>query len=157
MRVSQLLKPRTIYLITTRAEGEDNVFTASFVMPVSFNPPMVCFSIAPSRHSYKLLKDNKECVLNLVTPELEEVMWYCGSHSGKYEDKFKKIGIETLKSDKVKPLRIKNSPVQLECKVKSIVTAGDHELVICEVLKEHVKKEEYKTLMHVSGKETMIV
>jgi flavin reductase (DIM6/NTAB) family NADH-FMN oxidoreductase RutF len=157
MRVSELLKPRTIYLITSSAEGKDNVFTASFVMPVSFEPPMACFSISPKRFTYSLLEKNKECVLNIATSEMEELVWYCGSHSGKTVDKFKEAKIQTEESVKVKPVRIKLSPVQLECKVKEFVPAGDHVIVICEVVEEHVKSTDYKVLMHVSGKETKVI
>ncbi len=157
MRVSHLIKPRTIFLITSHAEGEDNVATFSFVMPVSFSPKIVCFSIAPSRHTYSLLKKNKECVLNIVTPEMEDIMWYCGTHTGREEDKFKEKNIDTEKSDEVKPLRIKKSPVQIGCRIKEFLKSGDHTLVLCKVVEEHVKKQEYETMMHISGKETIIV
>jgi flavin reductase (DIM6/NTAB) family NADH-FMN oxidoreductase RutF len=126
-------------------------------MPVSFNPPVICFSIGPTRHTYSLLKKNKECVINVVTPEMEDLMWYCGSHTGSKVDKFKEAKIETEASSKVKPPRIKASPVQLECKINEFVTAGDHVIIVCEIVKEHVKKEDYKILMHVSGQETKVV
>lgn len=154
-RISKLIKPRAIYLITTHAEGVNDVATFSFVMPVSFSPPILCFSVAPQRYTYELIKKNGECVVNAVTSEMEEMMWYCGTHTGRKEDKFKNANIEVEESEEVKALRIKESPIQLECKVKEMVEAGDHIIIICEVVKEHVKKENYEALLHVSGSEVV--
>ncbi len=138
-----------VLLITSYADNTHDVATFSFVTPISFNPPLLAFSVAHTRYTKELIEKNPECVVNVATTEMLDDALYCGTRSGRDVDKFEKIEWEECET--VKPRRVKKSPVQLECKVLKIIPAGDHNIVLCEVLTEHVKTLEYKPLMHVSG------
>ena len=152
MRISAQIFPRCVVLITTiNSKGKPNVMTASFVMPVSFNPKYVAVAIAPSRHTFENLKEVPEFTLNLVSKEMKEKAEICGSFSGKDEDKFKLASLDAEKSKLVKPPLIKEAPISLECKVEEMKEFGDHFLIVGKVVEEHVRRKEFEPLLHKSG------
>ncbi len=154
MRISEQIFPRVVCLIATvDKQGKPNVMTASFLMPVSFEPKYVAFAISPRRYTFENLKAVKEFSLNVCSREMEEIAWICGSHSGSEADKFKLARITAENSDMIKPPVIKECPISFECKVEEMKLFGDHWLVVGRVLKEHVRNEQFKPLMHKSGKE----
>ncbi|MEM5791148.1 MAG: flavin reductase family protein [Candidatus Aenigmatarchaeota archaeon] len=153
MRISQQIFPRCVVLIGSyNKEGKENVMTASFVMPVSFEPKYVAFSISEERETFKNLSETKEFTLNLVSKEMRKIAEICGKYSGKEKDKFKLAGIEKEKGDIVKTPLVKESPISFECKVEEIKKFGDHFIVVGKVLKEHVRREDFKPLLHKTGK-----
>lgn len=152
MRISQQIFPRVVTLIATISkDGKPNVMTASFLMPISFEPKYVAFSIAPNRHTFKNLKEVKEFTFNICDESMLEEAKICGSYSGRDTDKFKLAKLETEKSLKVRPPVLKKSPISFECKVEEMKEFGDHWLVVGKVLGEHVRKEDFIPLLHKSG------
>jgi flavin reductase (DIM6/NTAB) family NADH-FMN oxidoreductase RutF len=146
--------PRLVCLIATAdKQGKPNVMTASFVMPVSFEPKYVAFSIAPTRYTFENLRAVKEFSLNICSKGMEEVAWLCGSYSGSDTDKFKLAKITPENSNMIRPPTVKECPISFECKVDSMVHVGDHWLVVGRVVAEHVRIEQFKPLMHKSGRE----
>lgn len=154
MRISEQLYPRPVCLIVTvNKQGKPNVMTASFVMPVSFEPKYLAFSIAPTRYSFENLKAVKEFSLNVCSKGMEEVAWICGSYSGSDADKFKLAKITPENSRLVRPPTIKECPISFECKVEEMLHVGDHWLVVGRVVEEHMRADKFKPLMHISGRE----
>jgi flavin reductase (DIM6/NTAB) family NADH-FMN oxidoreductase RutF len=152
MKISQQIFPRVVALIVTISkEGKPNVMTASFLMPISFEPKYLAFSIAPTRYSFKNLKEVKEFTLNICEESMLKEARICGSYSGKDKDKFKLANLETENSSKVKPPLIKKSPISFECEAEFMKEFGDHFLVVGKVIQEHVRKEDFKPLLHKSG------
>lgn len=149
MKISQQIFPRAVALIVTISkEGKPNVMTASFLMPISFEPKYLAFSIAPTRYSFENLKEVKEFTLNICSEDMLNEAKICGSYRGENIDKFKLANLETEKSFKVKPPLIKNSPISFECRVELMKEFGDHFLVVGRVVNEKVRKEEFKPLLH---------
>lgn len=158
MRISQVLFPRLVGLVTTCGrEGKPNVATFSFIMPVSFEPKYLAFSISAKRYSFKNLEETKEFVLNIPTKDMLDKVWICGSYSGRDVNKFEKAKLETEKSKVVKPPRIKGCSVQLECKIEFMKEFGDHHIVVGKVVEEHVEKEKFEPILHFSGNEFFTV
>lgn len=152
MRISQQIFPRCVVLIGSyNKEEKENVMTASFVMPVSFEPKYIAFSISEERETFKNLIETKEFTLNLVSKDMRKIAEICGSYSGKEKDKFKLVGIEKEKGEIVKAPLIKKSPISFECKLEEIKKFGDHFIVIGKVVKEHVRKKDFIPLLHKSG------
>ena len=148
-RISNLIYPRITVLITTCNKlGRPNVASFSFVMPVSFEPKYIAFSVAPTRYTYENLKEVGEFVVNVPTAEMLREVWICGTRSGRGVDKFSLAGLTPLDSVVVKPPRIAECPVQLECVVEYMERFGDHYLVVGRVVKEHVKCSEFEPLLH---------
>jgi flavin reductase (DIM6/NTAB) family NADH-FMN oxidoreductase RutF len=152
-KISQLVFPRVVALITTcDRNGKPNVAAFSFLMPLSFNPKYVAFSIDPSRHSYSNLQETGEFVLNIPKETMLNEIWICGSRSGRETDKFRLSGLTRLESMKVRPPRIGECPVQLECRVEFDREFGDHRLIVGRVLEEHVETLDFKPITHYSGR-----
>jgi len=151
MRISEQIFPRVVALIVSIDEkGKENVMTASFLMPVSFNPKYVAVAIAEERLTFENLKKTKEFTLNICSKEMKEKAIICGSYSGREKDKFELAKLEKEKSKFVKPSLIKEAPISFECKVEFMEKFGDHWLVVGKVLGEHVRKEDFSPLLHKS-------
>ena len=152
LRISKLLFPRLTVLVTTcNRHGRPNVATFSFIMPVSFRPPCLALAVAPSRLTFANISQVGEFVVNVPTASMLEKVWLCGRVSGKKADKFKLAGLTPVPSIKVKPPRIRECPVQLECEVETEVECGDHCLVVGRVVAQHVESTEFEPLLHYSG------
>ena len=118
--------------------GRTNIFTVAWTGNICTNPPMVYISVRPSRYSYELIEDSGEFVINLTTKALTKAADYCGVRSGRDEDKWKACGLtpEPAKELSFAPL-VKESPVNIECRVKSHQDLGSHRMYIADVLNVH--------------------
>ena len=151
MRISEQIFPRVVALIVSVDENrKENVMTASFLMPISFEPKYVAIAVAEERLTFENLKKTKEFTLNICSKEMKEKAIICGSYSGREKDKFELAKIEREKSKIVKPSLIKESPISFECKVEFMNKFGDHWLVVGKVVEEHVRRKEFSPLLHKS-------
>lgn len=152
MRISEQIFPRAVALIVSiDKKGKPNVMTASFLMPISFEPKYLAFSISPKRYTFSLLKETKEFTLNICDEKLLEAAKICGVHFEKSEDKFKLAKLTKESSELVKPPTIKECPISFECKVELMEEFGDHFLVVGRVLEEKIRKKDSRPLLHKSG------
>ena len=137
-----MLYPLPAVLVTVSdGKGNDNVLTIAWTGTICSDPAMVYISVRPSRHSYKMLKETKEFVINLTTRDLAYATDYCGVKSGRDEDKFKKVHLTKEKAQHVAAPLIKESPVNIECKVTKIIPCGSHDMFMAKVLCVHADKE----------------
>ena len=143
--------PRPIALASTIDEnGRANLSPFSFFNIFSANPPIAIFSPArrvrnnTTKHSLENAASTKEVVINVVSFEIVEQTSLSSTEYAEGVNEFVKAGFTPLKSDLVKPFRVKESPVQMECIVKDIVSLGKEggagNLVICEIVKMHVSE-----------------
>jgi flavin reductase (DIM6/NTAB) family NADH-FMN oxidoreductase RutF len=97
------------------------------------------------KHTLENVEDVKEVVINVVNYDMVHQMSLSSTEYDKGVNEFEKAGLTMLKSDKVKPFRVAESPVQFECKVNDIIKLGTEggagNLVICEVVKFHITEE----------------
>lgn len=115
-----------------------NVMTAAWTGIISSEPPMTYVSIRPSRFSHGLIKDSGEFVINLTTLPLAEAADFCGVKSGRDTDKFQAMHLTAAPCAKVKAPQVAESPVSIECKVKSIVNYGTHDMFLAEIVAVNV-------------------
>lgn len=111
-----------------------NIITIAWTGTICTNPPMTYISVRPSRHSYDIIKDTGEFVINLSCEDLVKAVDYCGVKSGRDIDKFKEMNLTIEKATKVNAPLILESPVNIECKVKDIVKLGSHDMFTAEVV-----------------------
>lgn len=138
----RLLVPRLTVLITTiDEEGRDNAAPFSFVMPVSFNPSLLSFACIPRWHTYKNVVAIEEFVVNVPGREMLQALMVCGKPFPEGVSEIDKASLTRVDSVKVKPPRIKEAVAWLECKLFKDIPAGDHHILIGEVLFSHVRKE----------------
>ena len=137
-----MLYPLPVVLVSAAdEEGNTNVLTVAWAGTVCSAPPMVSVSIRPDRHSYRMIKETGEFVINLTTEELAYAADYCGVVSGRDADKFKNMHLTPVKGDVVKAPLIKESPVNIECIVKDIKSLGSHDMFIAQVAAVHVDEK----------------
>lgn len=146
------IAPRPIaFASTLDAFGNPNLSPFSFFNVFSANPPILIFSPArrvrgnTTKHTLENAKATKEVVINVVNYEIVHQMSLASSEYPEGVNEFLKAGFTMLPSEKVKPFRVGESPIQFECKVNEIVELGTEggagNLVICEVVKLHIKNE----------------
>lgn len=141
--------PRPIaFASTVDADGNPNLSPFSFYNAFGVNPSTLIFS--PSRrgrdnttkHTLENLKVVPEVVLNAVTYSMVQQMSLSSTEYPEGVNEFEKAGLSPLESLLIKPFRVKESPLQFECKVREIIEtggkAGSANLVVCEVLYVHV-------------------
>lgn len=115
-------------------EGNANILTVAWTGTVCTNPPLVYISVRPERYSYPMIKDTGEFVINLTTERLIRATDYCGVRSGRDVDKWKVCGLtkDSAVSLGFAPV-IRESPVNIECKVREIRELGSHHMFLAEV------------------------
>ncbi len=111
-----------------------NIITISWTGTINTNPPMCYVSIRKERHSYDIIKSDKEFVINITTEDLAFATDWCGVKSGKDFDKFKEMKLTPSKASVVDVPIIEESPVNIECRVKDIIPLGSHDMFIAEIV-----------------------
>ncbi len=144
--------PRPIcFASTVDKDGNRNLAPFSFFNVFSANPPIAVFSPAKSgrtganKHTYENIKEVAEVVINVVTYDMVNQMSLASSPYAKDVDEFIKSGFTPTPSDLVKPARVQESPVQMECVVEQVMELGNGggagNLVICRVVKMHINED----------------
>jgi flavin reductase (DIM6/NTAB) family NADH-FMN oxidoreductase RutF len=111
-----------------------NIITIAWTGTINSDPPMLYASVRKNRHSYQLIKDSGEFVINLTTKELAFATDWCGVRSGKDYNKFDAMKLTARKGEKVDAPIIVESPVNIECKVTEIKELGTHDMFMAEVV-----------------------
>ncbi len=130
-----MLYPLPAVMVSTADKaGNSNILTIAWTGTVCTNPPMAYISVRPERYSYHMIRESGEFVINLTTKKLARAADYCGVRSGKDVDKWKECHLTrgTASTLKYAPV-IEESPVQIECRVKSIQELGSHHMFLAEV------------------------
>ncbi len=142
----QIWKPGTVLypvpavMVSCGTMEQNNIITIAWTGTVNTNPPMTYISVRPERHSYDMIKNSGEFVINLVTKDLTFACDYCGVKSGKDVNKFQEMGLTPQKGEQVSTPIIAESPVSLECKVKQIIPLGSHHMFLAEVVSVSVSE-----------------
>jgi len=140
----RLIHPMHTVLVSCAGKNrKSNIITLAWVMPTSINPPLVAVSIAPRRHSYKLIEETKEFVINVPTMDILYETLFCGRRSGKTLNKFKETGLTASRARKVKSPIIKECVAHLECKLHSQFKTGDHTIFVGEIVEAYADKEAF--------------
>ena len=137
-----MLYPLPVVMVSVRdKKGNDNIITVAWAGTVCTNPPMVSISVRPERHSYQMIKESGEFVINLVTKALVFATDYCGVKSGRDVDKFKEMKLKKEKAEKVAAPLIAQSPVNLECRVTECKELGSHHMFVAEIVSVHIDEK----------------
>lgn len=118
--------------------AESNIVTVAWTGTVNTKPPMTYISLRPSRHSYGIIKEKGEFVINLTTTDMIKKTDYCGIYTGKKVNKFEKCGFTKSEATQVSAPLIDECPINLECKVKDVIPLGTHDMFLAEILAVHV-------------------
>lgn len=144
--------PRPIaFASTLNADGVPNLAPFSFFNVFSANPPILVFSPArsgrtgESKDTYHNIKSLPEVVINIVNYDIVHQVSLASSPYAADVDEFIKSGLTPIPSETVKPFRVAESPVQLECKVNEVIELGQEggagNLIVCEVTRIHIRPD----------------
>ena len=130
-----LIYPLPAALVSCGSKPEDyNLITISWMGTVCTNPPMCYISVRKERHSYDLIKNAGEFVINLTNEEMAYAADWCGVKSGKDFNKFAEMKLTPVKGKKVDAPIVDESPLCIECRVKQVIELGSHDMFIADVV-----------------------
>ncbi|HBB07568.1 MAG TPA: flavin reductase [Bacteroides sp.] len=130
-----MIYPLPAILVSCGSTAEEyNLITVAWTGTLCTNPPMCYISVRPERHSYAIIKKNMEFVLNLTTEDMAFATDWCGVRSGRDYDKFEEMRLTPGKATIVSAPIVEESPLNIECRVKEIISLGSHDMFIAEVV-----------------------
>jgi flavin reductase (DIM6/NTAB) family NADH-FMN oxidoreductase RutF len=146
------IAPRPIcFASTVDAQGNFNLSPFSFFNMFSTNPPVCVFSPArrvrdnTTKHTLENILEVPECVINIVNYDMVQQMSLSSTEYGRGINEFEKSGFTMQASQLVKPPRVLEAPVQMECLVTQVISLGDQagagNLILAEVKLIHIKEE----------------
>lgn len=153
-----LLEPGPVALITTSAKGRANIMTQSWHMMVDFEPPLVGCMVSNRNFTFDILRETKECVINIPTVELAKETVGCGNVSGRKVDKFKRFHLTPVPASRVAAPLIDECYANLECKVIDARWADEYNIFILEVLKAWIdpSRKHPRTIHHLGWGRFMV-
>ena len=149
---SAMLAPLPAVMVSCGSveKGTDNIITIAWTGIVNSDPPRTYVSLMPRRHSNAIIKESGEFVINLVPESLAAAMDWCGCVSGEKEHKFGKHKVSGWPdgqaefmltpehAEKLSCVAVKESPVQIECKVFEVRTLGSHDMFLADIVNVRV-------------------
>ena len=130
-----MVYPLPAVLVSCGSTPEEyNLLTVSWAGTVCTNPPMCYISVRPERHSYNIIKRNREFVINLTNEELARAADWCGVRSGRDCDKFRQMKLTPVPGAVVAAPRVGQAPVSIECRVRDIIPLGSHDMFLADVV-----------------------
>ena len=146
-----IVAPRPIAFISTKSsKGVHNLAPFSFFNAVSANPPTIVVGIgryidSKPKDTLLNIEETGEFVVNIVSNEIVEAMNMTAAEFPNDVGEFEIAGLTKAPSIHIDPLRVAESPVQLECKLKQVIQIGEGStesgLVIAEILLIHLKDD----------------
>ena len=143
----QVWKPGTMVspvppvMVSCGSLEKPNILTIAWTGIVNTIPAMTYISVRPQRFSHPLIKESGEFVINLTTRSLTWAADYCGVKSGADIDKFAACKLTPQASSQLGAPLIKESPVNIECRVKQVVPLGSHDMFLAEIVAVNVDEE----------------
>ncbi len=133
--------PTGVILVSTIDKDQrNNIAPFAWWIVVSKEPPLIALSIKPATNTYRIIKSSGEYVIGLPEPKLLDTV-YASAKLDKEPDEFGKLGLRALPAARIKPPRIKECQVNIECRYHDEIACGDHMLVIGEVLAVDVRED----------------
>ena len=150
--IRRFLEPGPIVLVSAHYKGETNIMTMGWHTVLEFTPSLIGCMITAANHSYSLIKNSGECVINIPELHLAETVVGIGNCSGREVDKFKKFGLTAEASAAVKAPRVAECYAHFECKLHDAQMLDKYNFFIFEVVKAQVAiSPKYPETIHYRG------
>lgn len=140
LKAGTLLAPLPAVLVTCGTKEKANVLTIAWTGIINTIPPMTYISVRPERHSYSIIKETGEFVINLTTSAMAKETDFCGVRSGRDIDKISRCRLHLTTGETVNAPVIEESPLSLECRVTEIKELGSHHMFIAEITKVRLEE-----------------
>ena len=136
-----LLAPLPVVLVSCGSGERANLITVAWTGIVNTKPPMTYVSIRPERHSYGLIRESGEFIINLVDERMVRAVDSCGVRSGRDIDKFEAYGFDRFACEGLECPGVVQSPLSLACKVRQTLPLGSHEMFLAEIVGVYADRE----------------
>lgn len=141
----RLLNPGVVVLVTVGDQERDNVFTASWNMPVESDPPTVAVCVGKDHFSYPFIERTGELGLSIPDESIVDAVYGCGSTSGAdVPDKFARFGLRRERAREIAAPLVGDAVAALECKVERTVDLGEAAIVIARVVAAYARPEHFR-------------
>jgi flavin reductase (DIM6/NTAB) family NADH-FMN oxidoreductase RutF len=150
--IRRFLEPGPVVLVSSAWKGERNIMTMGWHMVMEFTPSLVGCLISSANYSYEMIRQSKQCVINIPTVDLAKTVAGVGNCSGAQVDKFKKFKLTAAEADTVKAPMIAECYANLECKLVDAALRDKYNFFIFEVVKAHAPRApKYPKTIHYRG------
>lgn len=133
-RGGALMSPLPPTMVTVGDMEKANIITIGWTGITNTIPPKTYISVRPTRHSYNMIKESGEFVINLTPTSLVKAADYCGIYTGAKVDKFFKCNLTKEEATEVKAPLIAECPLALECKVTDVIPLGSHDMFMADIV-----------------------
>lgn len=148
LKAGTLLSPLPPVMVSCGTMEKPNIITIAWTGIINSQPPKTYVSIRKSRHSYDIIKESGEFVINLTTADLVRAADLCGVKSGRDVNKFELCGITPAQSEKISAPAIEEAHLCLECVVTKVEELGSHDMFMADIV--NVRAD--KSLMDANGR-----
>jgi flavin reductase (DIM6/NTAB) family NADH-FMN oxidoreductase RutF len=157
-QVRRYLEPGPIVLVSSKWKGKSNIMTMGWHTVMEFNPSLVGCIIAGSNHSFHMIRNSGECVINLPTTSLTDTVVRIGNTSGAEIDKFRDFALTPDEAKKVDAPLIRECHASFECRVHDDSLIDKYNFFIFEVVKAHVASSpSHPETLHYTGEGIFMV
>ena len=136
-----LVAPVPPVMVSCGDMENSNILTIAWTGIINTIPPKTYISVRPSRHSYNIIKESGEFVINLTPSTLVRQADYCGIYTGAKVDKFAKCSLTKEPAQNVSCPLIAESPMSLECKVTDVIALGTHDMFLADIVAVNVDEK----------------
>ena len=129
-----LIAPLPPVMVSSGDMEKSNIMTVAWTGIINTIPAKTYISVRPKRHSYNIIKESGEFVINLTPSSLIKAADYCGIYTGAKVDKFAKCNLTREAATEVACPLIAESPLSLECRVTEIIPLGSHDMFLADIV-----------------------
>ncbi len=133
-----LLSPLPPTMVSCGDMENSNIITIGWTGILNTIPPKTYISVRPTRHSYNIIKEKGEFVINLTPSDLTREADYCGIYTGKKVNKFEKCKLTKEPATQVSCPMIAECPISIECRVTDIIPLGSHDMFMADIVAVNV-------------------
>jgi flavin reductase (DIM6/NTAB) family NADH-FMN oxidoreductase RutF len=156
--IRKFLEPGPIVLVSSRWKGKANIMTMGWQTVMEFTPSLVGCVIAGGNHSFEMIRNSGECVINIPTLDMIDTVVGIGNSTGGKVDKFKKFQLTAEDATKVKAPLIKECYANFECKLVDRQLIRKYNYFIFEVVRALVAEyPKYPKTVHYRGEGIFMV
>lgn len=157
-KIRKYLEPGPIVLVSSSWNGQENIMTMGWHTVLEFTPSLIGCMISAGNHSFDMIVNSGECVINIPEVQLTDEVIGIGNCTGKDTDKFRTFGLTAQKSMFTGVPLIKECYANYECKIKDRRMIQDYNFFIFEVVKAHsAVSPQYPKTIHYRGEGVFMV
>jgi flavin reductase (DIM6/NTAB) family NADH-FMN oxidoreductase RutF len=151
-QVRRYLEPGPIVLVSSSWKGRTNIMTMGWHTVMEFTPSLVGCMISGGNHSFEMIRNSRECVINLPTTALTDEVIGIGNTTGAKIDKFREFGLTAGEAAEVGAPLIRECHASFECRLHDAALVTRYNFFIFQVVKAHVAPSpKYPETLHYTG------